>query len=177
MLKKWQWSLTAFLLPGIVLGITDKQNSLALLSSKTHLEKSSLLLAQGTSLTVSDVKFVKDAVGTPRYSIEGKVTNSGTIPMRSLKVIYREYRQSNEELVEVSTNEATVSPNELLSGAIGLFGRVISEPPQVIFIVSIESPESGKIDINECYGDSLERREICRRQFQPSAVHPLIFPK
>lgn len=125
-------------------------------------------------MTVSDVKLVRFGENPViRYSIEGKVKNNSSTPMRSLKVIYREYQQQNDQLVEIEAGEATVNPTELKPGETGIFGRVVKNPSEVILIESIVAMGQKKITINQCYADNLERREMCRRQLNPQAVYPL----
>ncbi|CAD0228855.1 conserved hypothetical protein [Planktothrix agardhii] len=134
----------------------------------------SVILSQNSELTVSDVKLVRFGENPViRYSIEGKVKNNSSTPMRSLKVIYREYQQQNDQLVEIEAGEATVNPTELKPGETGIFGRVVKNPSEVILIESIVAMGQKKITINQCYADNLERREMCRRQLNPQAVYPL----
>ena len=134
----------------------------------------SVILSQNSELTVSDVKLVRFGENPViRYSIEGKVKNNSSTPIRSLKVVYREYQQQNDQLVEIEAGEATVNPTELKPGETGIFGRVVKNPSEVILIESIVAMGQKKITINQCYADNLERREMCRRQLNPQAVYPL----
>ena len=134
----------------------------------------SVILSQNSELTVSDVKLVRfGEKPVIRYSIEGKVKNNSSTPIRSLKVIYQEYQQQNDQLVEIEAGEATVNPTELKPGETGIFGRVVKNPSEVILIESIVAMGQKKITINQCYANNLERREMCRRQLNPQAVYPL----
>lgn len=98
----------------------------------------SVILAQNSELTVSEVKLVEfGEKPVIRYSVEGKVKNNSSAPMRSLKIIYREYQQQNDQLVVLEAGEATVNPTELKPGETGIFGRVVNSPSEVILIESI----------------------------------------
>ncbi|MCB8763910.1 FxLYD domain-containing protein [Planktothrix agardhii 1029] len=134
----------------------------------------SVILSQNSELIVSDVKLVEfGEKPVIRYSIEGKVKNNTSESMRSLKVVYQEYQQQNDQLVKIEAGEATVNPTELKPGETGIFGRVVKNPSEVILIESIVAMGQKKTTINQCYGDNLERREMCRRQLNPQGVYPL----
>ena len=134
---------------------------------------SPLEIAQNSGLIIDQMRLIEDETLTAgRYTVEGQLTNTSSNVMRSLRVIYRLYRQEGDQLVEVDGDEATVAPAELQPGRTGKFGRAFAEPPQVVFIEAIASPE-GRTEINECFADSLERRQLCRRQLDPVEVYPL----
>jgi len=162
MLQHWQISLISALWLGTVFP-----------TPTPSVPPSPLEIAQNGGVKIDRMRLIEDETLTAgRYTVEGQLTNTGSDGMRSLRVIFRLYRQEGDRLVEVDSSEATVIPAELRPGGTGKFGRAFAEPPQVVFIEAIASPD-GRTEVNECYADSLERRQLCRRQLDPVEVFPL----
>lgn len=166
MLQHWQIPLISVLWLGTVLPTP-------VASVPPSAVPSPLEIAQNGGVKIDRMRLIEDETLTAgRYTVEGQLTNTGSDAMRSLRVIFRLYRQEGDRLVEVNRSEATVTPAELRPGGTGKFGWAFAELPQVVFIEAIASPE-GRVEVNECYADSLDRRQLCRRQLDPVEVFPL----
>ncbi|MGL5080238.1 MAG: hypothetical protein ACRC8A_02000 [Microcoleaceae cyanobacterium] len=132
---------------------------------------------QDPKLDLGDLVLIREQAGIAnRFVLKGTVVNRGTEAVRSLKVLYREYRQDGQELVEVSGGEMTVAPEEIQLGTTGNFGTVLTNEPEVILITAFSSSSAGEIEVLQCYADTLARREICRRQFNTTSTFPFARP-
>ncbi|WRH68506.1 MAG: hypothetical protein RSE13_10175 [Planktothrix sp. GU0601_MAG3] len=169
------WALAFVIIAGLIPGLKTINYDPNSLPANLSQRPTSETTSNNADLIFSDVKLVTMGEGTAvRYFIEGKVKNTSSTPMQSPKVIYREYQQQNDQLVELETLEAKVNPTELKPGKTGIFGRRVNSPSEVILIESLVSLDREKIEVNECYADNLERREICRRQLNPRGVYSLL---
>ncbi|HEY9865443.1 MAG TPA: hypothetical protein V6D21_14815 [Candidatus Obscuribacterales bacterium] len=169
------WALVFVIIAGLIPALKTINNNSISPRQNLLQQSTSVTIAKNAGSMFSDVRLVSVGEGSVvRYFIEGKVKNTSSMPMRSPKVIYREYQQQNDQLVELETLEATVNPTELQPGETGIFGHRVNSPSEVILIESLISSEREKIEVNECYANNLERRELCRRQLNPQGVYSLL---
>lgn len=155
-------------------GVTSQKNSISNLQQPLTISNSQQpLIVENVTLIVEIVKDETVKNKTNRhYYISGDITNKGNITQRHVKVNYKLYKLREGNLEVVKSNKTSVEDLFLEPGGKTKFQNEIYNAPAVLMIDSLNSNESDSVQVNICYGNSVEKRELCKR-INPRSIEKL----